>query len=171
MERVECTLEMMLAARDARRRRQQSHFDTNPGQTLLVATVVAPGKYKLTHRTSIIAEAEREALYFRFAGHICNSLSLDLPSGHETWLSLDIDPQEAKRIAVDIEDTHTLGRLFDIDIITSSLAPLSRTETGSAPRRCLLCGEDARVCMRAHTHTPDEVDASISRLVDAYMKT
>ena len=146
MERVECTLEMMLAARDARRRRQQSHFDTNPGQTLLVATVVAPGK-------------------------ICKSLSLDLPSGHETWLSLDIDPQEAKRIAVDIEDTHTLGRLFDIDIITSSLAPLSRTETGSAPRRCLLCGEDARVCMRAHTHTPDEVDASISRLVDAYMKT
>lgn len=168
MRPVECTLDMMLAARDARRERQTRHFDEHPELTLLVATVVAPGKYKLTDRTSVVAGAEREALHMRFAGHIKGELSLDLPSGHETWLSLDLQPLDAKRIAADIEDTHHLGRLFDIDIVTPSLVPVSRTELGIRPRSCLLCDNDARLCMRARTHTSQEVEERITELVDTY---
>lgn len=168
MQPVECTLEMMLAARDTRRERQEIHFAHTPEFALLVATVVAPGKYKLTDRTAIVAEAERRELHSCFAGVIKDELSLDLPTGHETWLTLDLDAMQAKRLAVQIEDTHPLGRLFDIDVITPSLVPVSRSELGLSPRACLLCGNEARVCMRAHTHSAEEVEARITSMIDSY---
>lgn len=168
MTPVECSLEMMLAARDARRECQSAHFAAHPELTLLVATVVAPGKYKLTDRTAIVAAAEREALHRCFGPYIQDELSLDLPSGHETWLSLSFPLLEAKMLACEIEDTHHLGRLFDIDIINPSLAPVSRTELNVKPRKCLLCDNDARLCMRAHTHTPEEVEARIASLIDSF---
>lgn len=168
MTKVECTLEMMLAARDERRARQVCHFREHPGQTLLVATVVAPGPYKLTERTLKVAMAERKALRSIFAENICSEVCMDFPSGPETWLTLDMPEIEAKRLAAHLEDTHKLGRLFDIDIITSDLAPLSRTALGISPRHCLLCENEARVCMRAKAHTPEQIEDYINTLVDSY---
>lgn len=168
MQPVECTLEMMLAARDTRRERQARHFNVHPEQTLLVATVVAPGKYKLTDRTAIVAGAERAELHRCFAGFIKDELSLDVPSGHETWLTLDLDAMQAKRMAAVIEDTHPLGRLFDIDVIAPSLIPVSRLELGLRPRSCLLCENEARVCMRARTHSAEEIETRIASMIDSF---
>lgn len=168
MQPVECTLEMMLAARDMRRERQARHFSEHPELTLLVATVVAPGKYKLTDRTAIVAGAEREELHRCFAGLIKDELSLDLPTGHETWFTLDLDAMRAKRIAAAIEDTHPLGRLFDLDVIAPSLTPVSRSELGLQPRSCLLCDNEARVCMRARTHSPAEVETRVASMIDSF---
>lgn len=165
---IRCTLEMMLAARDARRRRQQAHFNAPGAPVLLVATVVAPGEYKLTELTAKVARAEREALRHTFSTSILSCDELDLPTGHETWLALSCTQMEAKRLAVEIEETHQLGRLFDIDIITPALSPISRTGAGLPPRRCLLCDREARECMRAHTHSPQQVSDHIRAMVDNY---
>ena len=49
-------------------------------------------------------------------------------------------------------------------------APYSRTEVGLPQRRCLLCDNEARYCMRNHSHSQEEISAEIKRLVENYQK-
>lgn len=75
---------------------------------------------------------------------------------------------EAKRVAVEIEDTHPLGRLFDIDVIDAQGIPVSRDRVGGQPRRCLVCDYEARYCMRMRWHTQEEIWARIKQMTDDY---
>lgn len=164
-----CSLEMMLQARDRRRTLQESHFLEHPDVTLVVATVVAPGEYKLTDASLAVARAEREALRREFGDAILSENDLDLPSGPETWLTLSCPPVEAKRKATVLEEMHPLGRLMDIDVIMPDLSPLPRTAIGLGPRKCLLCEREVRDCMRTRRHTVDEILNHIDRLIAGYI--
>ena len=92
----------------------------------------------------------------------------DLETGYEAYLITPLPLLEAKRIAVQIEDTHPLGRLFDIDIIDKDGVPVSRDRVGSRPRRCLVCDREARYCMRMRWHTQEEIWERINAMVDEY---
>ena len=97
-------------------------------------------------------------------------LELDLETGYEAYLITPMPLLEAKRIAVNIEDTHPLGRLFDIDIINADGVPVSRDAIGEKPRRCLVCDHEARYCMRMRWHTQEEIWAKINEMVDSYVE-
>ena len=47
--------------------------------------------------------------------------------------------------------------------------PLGREELGLEPRKCLLCDRPARECMRARTHSVDELLEKIQTLVKSYL--
>lgn len=164
-----CSLEEMLAARDNRQRRQYLHFQTTPEATLMVATVVAPGAYKLTPATEIVATAMEHALKTEFLREISSMEHLTLVSGHEIWLTLSCAAEEAKRRAVGIEETHMLGRLFDIDVILPDVRPLGRHDIGMSPRKCILCDNEARLCMRLRRHAPSDVGQFIKNLIHEYI--
>ena len=53
---------------------------------------------------------------------------------------------------------------------TPCIEAIGREDIGLAPRRCLLCAQPARVCMRAHTHTQEELLAKIEEMVNSYLK-
>ena len=79
----------------------------------------------------------------------------------DSWLCLVGAPPEAvKRLAVSLEDSEPLARLFDIDVLDSTGRKLSREDFSLPPRRCLLCGEAAVVCARSRAHS---VEALFSR--------
>ena len=67
-----------------------------------------------------MSDAEREAVL----------TERDLDTGYEAYLITPLPLLEAKRIAVTIEDTHPLGRLFDIDVINSDGIPVARNDIG-----------------------------------------
>lgn len=92
----------------------------------------------------------------------------DLETGYEAYLITPLPLLVAKRIAIKIEDTHPLGRLFDIDIIDKDGVPVSRDRVGSRPRRCLVCDREARYCMRMRWHTQEEIWERINAMVDEY---
>ena len=92
----------------------------------------------------------------------------DLNTGYEAYLITSLPLLEAKRVAVDIEDTHPLGRLFDIDVIDKQGIPVSRDRVGGQPRRCLVCDHEARYCMRMRWHTQEEIWARIRQMTDDY---
>ena len=106
-----------------------------------------------------------DKLGIRFGGRL---IERDLETGYEAYLITDLPLLEAKRIAVQIEDTHPLGRLFDIDIIDKDGVPVSRDRVGSSPRRCLVCDREARYCMRMRWHTQEEIWERINAMVDEY---
>lgn len=187
------TLNELLASRDARHATQQKLLAEHSGKTLVCLTVVMPGSVKRNHQSLTAAHAAVEAMRKAFGIKGNKGLSplenleplenpvplenpaptlleLDLETGYEAYLITPMPLLEAKRIAVNIEDTHPLGRLFDIDIINADGVPVSRDAIGEKPRRCLVCDHEARYCMRMRWHTQEEIWAKINEMVDSYVE-
>lgn len=189
------TLNELLASRDSRHAMQQKLLAEHSGKTLVCLTVVMPGSVKRNQQSLIVAHAAVEQMIesyelgvrndelevrsdelgvrsdelgIRFGGRL---IERDLETGYEAYLITDLPLLEAKRIAVQIEDTHPLGRLFDIDIIDKDGVPVSRDRVGSSPRRCLVCDREARYCMRMRWHTQEEIWERINAMVDSWLKS
>lgn len=166
---VPITLEELLQSRDNRRATQLALLDHNPGRTLVVVTVVMPGSVKRSPDSLAIGGAALAALAEALPEAEKVELR-DLVTGFEAYLLSDLAPADVKAVTARIEDTHPLGRMMDIDVIDPSGRQVSRVDEGASPRKCLLCGNIARVCMRAFTHTTDELLAEIHRRVVEYQK-
>ena len=69
--------------------------------------------------------------------------------------------QTLKSITSRMEDTHPLGRLFDMDVIEPTGEKLSRP----AFRKCLICGRQAQECARSRTHTVKEMQDKIDEML------
>lgn len=162
------SLEDMLAARDARAEKQRTLLAAHPGLTLAVLTVVWPGQIKRNADSLLTAKAAVEAMEKAFEGDIIYKEEQDLQTGYEAYWVIKNELHEVKRRTVEIEETHPLGRLFDLDVINAEGAPVSRTEVGAPPRCCLLCAHEARYCMRNKTHTYEEILRKIKEMTDSY---
>ena len=189
------TLNELLASRDSRHAMQQKLLAEHSGKTLVCLTVVMPGSVKRNHQSLVVAhaaveqmirsyelrvrsyelgvtndelEVKNDELGIRYGGRL---IERDLETGYEAYLITPLPLLEAKRIAVQIEDTHPLGRLFDIDIIDKDGVPVSRDRVGSRPRRCLVCDREARYCMRMRWHTQEEIWERINAMVDSWLKS
>jgi len=158
------TLEQVLASRDERMALQKELLSQNPGKTLLCFTVVMPGNEKRNTSSLIIAQAGLSAIRAVFGDEF--AAVRDLQTGFEAYLLTDMNPVEVKLSCVQIEESHPLGRLFDIDVIDPSGLQVQRSE----PRKCLLCDNEARFCMRNHTHSLDEMLAKINEMVQEYVQ-
>ena len=139
----------------------------NPGKTLLCLTVVMPGSVKRNRQSMIVSDAAVKALTSQFGS--IGLVQRDLPTGFEAYLLTSLPAVEAKRAVCRIEQEHPLGRLFDIDVIGQDGVPLQRADIGLEPRKCLLCDQPARWCMRGHTHSTEEILARIDEMVNAYV--
>jgi len=159
-----------LVSRDERQALEKTLIERHKGCTLVVLTVVMPGRVKRNSNSIAVARAGIKALREVFNGHIRYEEERDLLTGYEYFALTDLTSDAAKRAACDIEDTHPLGRLLDIDVFTEQAQPISRASIGRASRRCLICEKDARVCMREHNHSYEELHAKINQLIQAYVR-
>ena len=111
------TLEDLLKSRDARVAHQAELLGDYPGKSLLCLTVMLPGPVKRSSMSLKIAAAAVEAVRGAFSP-VFEELR-DLETGYEGYFIVDMDPFDAKKCAVELEETHPLGRLFDLDVILS----------------------------------------------------
>ena len=167
---MEITLDALLQSRDTRHALQQQLLQQHPGSALVCLTVVMPGSVKRNLYSVVTAQAALTALLDRLGEHVTTTRAKDLATGYEAYLITDLPALEAKRVTCDIEDSHPLGRLFDIDVIGADGIPIPRQEVGGEPRRCMLCDHEARWCMRNHSHSQEELMAHIQKLVNDYVR-
>jgi len=85
-------------------------------------------------------------------------------TGDELILSVYADATDIKKRMTFIEETHPLGRLFDIDVLDTNGEKLSRPRY----RTCLICNRQAQDCARSRRHTAQELFDSIMKLLSAY---
>jgi len=169
------TLEQLLESREARAAKQRELLGSFPSAALICLTVQLPGSEKRNPTSLAIARAALEAIREEFPERLVDE-EKDLETGYEGYFVVPSASlgkaggirEEAKRRACRIEDTHPLGRLMDIDVIGPD-GPLSRASIGLPERRCLLCDKPARVCMRARSHTTEELLDKIQQLVSKYI--
>ena len=192
------TLEQLLQSREDRVQHQTDLLGTHPGKSLLCLTVQLPGAEKRTPASLKIARAGVEAIRQAFLPEF--EELRDLETGYEAYFLLSLPPEQVKRRACQLEDTHPLGRLMDIDVLQAIACPESlpvvgnyfsqgfaknqfpttstrptfpitavgRADLGLAPRKCLLCGNEVRYCMRAKTHTTAELLNRIEQMLKEY---
>lgn len=177
------TLEQLLESRDRRAAHQRSLLEAHPGRVLLCLTVQLPGSVKRNGTSLAIADAGVKAVRQAFAPE--HEELKDLETGFEGYFIVSGNPLEIKRLACKIEDSHPLGRLMDIDVLSGApsasagaggianpahaeASPIGREAIGLPPRKCLLCDLPARVCMRAHTHSQAELLNTIEQMVKSY---
>lgn len=165
---MEITLDMLLESREKRWQLQRQLIQENPGLTLVCLTVIMPGNVKRNAQSLVVAHAAVEAIQEAFGQSIQWQREQDLSTGYEGYYLVDMSMIDCKRLACEIEDNHPLGRLFDIDVINTHVEPVSRSVIGREGRKCLLCDQDARYCMRNHTHTRDELQQKIQQMIEAY---
>jgi len=164
------TLTELLDSRDARRDLQQRLLREHPEETLVCLTVVMPGSEKRNATSLLVAHAAVEALRETFADSLTQLTERDLKTGYEAYLLCRKPTIEAKRMTCEIEEQHPLGRLFDMDVLHADGRPVERWEVGKPPRTCLLCDNEARFCMRNHTHTQEELLQHIQDMTEAYVR-
>ena len=132
----------LLVSRDERQARQHVWLKRHP-VPLVSFTVVAPGPIK---------DSEVTRRIFNQGWQIQEQAALVSASGPEGMLSIAAPARDLKLATIELEHSHPLGRLWDIDVLTPEGEILSRRDYSLPPRRCLLCEQSAAVCARGKTH-------------------
>ncbi len=86
-------------------------------------------------------------------------------AGWEAFLMVAADPLALKRITAQLEDKFPGGRVFDMDVLTSS-GKLGRLELGISDRKCLLCEKPAAICGRSRAHGLDALQKAADALIE-----
>lgn len=158
---MEVSLQEILDARESRVRRQETLL-AEYGGVLLCFTMNIAGPVK--HSPLIEAGfrlGHRQILRLFSPLHI---VVVNEPTGCEGYYALRGDPLEIKRQAALLEDSAPAGRLYDMDVLTIG-RKVGREQVGLAPRKCLLCGNDARICGRSRAHSIPQLQAETARLL------
>jgi holo-ACP synthase len=164
----------VLAARDKRAAFQKMLLSAY-GHPVLSLTLVSPGPVKDSPGRRVLMDMAENA--FADAVHqagftVRQHSRTDGIAGPEALWVVDAQPDRLKRLAMDIEDSRPWGRLLDADVLLAGNRqepePLGRQALGCEPRRCLLCGAQARECIGARRHHPATLAAMAAGLVGRF---
>jgi|YelNatPaOPRAMG01_1025707.scaffolds.fasta_scaffold01992_6 holo-ACP synthase len=86
--------------------------------------------------------------------------------GPESYLICDSGAEMLKRLAIRFESEHKWGELVDIDIMDSCGHTKHRSDLGYEPRKCFICNEVAAVCAAGRSHSLQEIQAQIEKILE-----
>ena len=167
------SLEQLLSSREQRGIRQREWL-TKHSLPLISFTINMVGEVKVNTLSRVafkqgieaIAECCQHASVF-----FSESQSFEPNTGLEfIAVASNITALELKAHMVDIEDSHPLGRLFDIDIIDSDGVAVSRDSMSLPRRRCMVCNDDAKICARSRRHEKSVIIEKMSELVSSTLR-
>lgn len=169
---MEVTLDELLLSRDNRHQLHLEMLQKYPQHTLVSVTMVMPGPVK-SNSISITLADKAEAFLKGFAPIKAeHMIRRDLHTGSEIYFVSPLSLEETKRICCRIEDEHPLGRLWDFDVIKADSSPMSRTELGLQPRRCIICDDEPAInCIRARKHSKPDLYERVKQIFEQYQDT
>ncbi|MBQ9460203.1 MAG: citrate lyase holo-[Oscillospiraceae bacterium] len=163
------TLRDVLDNKERRAERQRALL-ADGMRCLVCFTLNIPGEIKQFPLARAAFEEGLAAMRDAFGATVAREEIVDRVTGCEAMLVLDADPCAVKAQTTAMEDAHPLGRLFDMDVLNASGEPLSRKALGAPPRRCLICGRDAKLCGRSRAHSMDALRLEIARRLSDHFR-
>jgi holo-ACP synthase len=157
----------MLNARESRFLYQRNLL-TSYRSTLISFTLNIPGAEKQNENIKKVHTAGMALLYSLFSSEIIFMDTRHQPTGSEGFICLYQEAQAVKQKTTELENTFRLGRLFDIDVFTPEGESVGRTEIGLSPRKCFLCDEEAKLCIKKHRHTQDELLKTVYTMIEVW---
>jgi len=164
----EVTLPLILEARDRRELFRRKLL--RPRDSILIQLGLnTPGSIKNSVMIKEIFQEGVKEISQLFGNFIIKKyISPNLPTGPEGFFLLQMSPESAKERCITIEKSHTLGRLWDMDIYRTSGIPVSRSEMNLSPRKCFICEDKAHNCARSSKHDKKELEGHILNLYNSF---
>lgn len=162
------SLEALLAAKE-RRAARQADWLAHYQQPIISLTLVTPGAVKdsIRYRNTMgVALQACDQLLWQNQWQVKDRQVLWLPTGAEALWCVAHQAAEVKAHCAALEQTHALGRLWDLDVICPENGPVGRQSLGRGMRRCLLCDEPAHACARSRRHPVEQVVARVEKIID-----
>jgi len=138
------------------------------GLPVLCGKINYPGNNKNTKEAKEAFNILLKSIEEAFQSYTIDKVITSGYDGNGVILVLNIESKAAKEEAVAIEENHNIGRIFDIDIYDTDGAPLSREDKGMQPRKCMVCGQNARECMKLKRHSLEETLKIVNGIINNY---
>ena len=139
----------------------QKEFSNKYKNTLISFCMNIPGPIKTNKEIKILFQSGLDEIYSYLKKNniiILDSYKNSDKTGDEIIIATNSrDSKKIKDAMTRIEESHPLGRLFDIDVLDEECKKLSRPIN----RRCFLCDERAQDCASTRRHSVEEMQAYI----------
>lgn len=89
----------------------------------------------------------------------------NLVTGMEYLAVLDSDGRLIKKLMMEVEEASLGGRLLDIDIYDKDFSQISRSSLGLPERKCIICGDTARTCIKKERHKIEELEERVREII------
>ena len=158
---MEITLTQLLDAREDRVRKQRKMQEENKCPLIcFTMNIAGPAKTSDAIKRAFnygIASLDKKLEEFEIP-----SKKIEYPlSGPTAFYSVLGDAETIKKLCVEIEESCPLGRLFDMDVIDTSLQKIER----HVQRRCIICGKEGRSCAAGRVHSVQELQNKTAKII------
>jgi len=155
----------ILDAREQREKQIQESVERTDDTIIVISTNI-PGEDKVPQGAFRVFTYGCVAVRGELSTHY---IILDKDAaGYFSILSCSENPETAKKIAVQIEETTEAARLLDIDVYSNNGKQIGRKELGLPPRKCLVCDEPAVDCIRSANHGIDIVASKVEGMLRGF---
>ena len=89
----------------------------------------------------------------------------NLITGMEYIGVLEGNGREIKKLMIEIEEESLGGRLLDLDIYDKDFSQISRSSLGLPERKCIICGDTARTCIKEERHKQEELEDKVREII------
>ena len=164
------SLEDVLIARE-NRLEQQRRLIKKHGFSLVSYTLNIAGpvkRFPLGDRCFFAGKQEIEYSLQFMKAKIAECIFIDSDTGLECIWAVNADALTLKSVFSELEESHPLGRLFDIDIITNEGEKIPRSAVFLSERGCFICGSSGSGCARNRTHSNEELFSYIYSTISDY---
>jgi holo-ACP synthase CitX len=160
--------EDILIAREERVYRQENLI-AEYKNSLLTIRVNYPGVNKNNYISFSVIKALGSLVIKKFNDKVLHKEFNITAEGPIVMMIIKEDHNKVKLEAVDIEESHVLGRCVDIDVYDKRGKGLSRGDLGVVKRKCYLCNDFAQNCVRSRKHDIGEIEKFIKDKLDEYV--
>jgi len=165
------TLDEILAAKE-KRAAYQTFLLEKYNSTVIAFKLNIPGAVKNGEMFKEIFEEGKKELLEQLTSHKLEprfEKTIYKITGAESFAAISADALKIKSVTTEVEETHPLGRIFDMDVINSSGRQIKRSAVGLEKRRCLLCENDAFICARSGKHSIEQLLSKIEEIWGDYV--
>lgn len=157
-------LEDILEAKEERYSRQRT-FQEKYGTVLISITINMPGSVKDMPVLRRLRDFAVQEIGKRF--EIVAEERVNVLTGPEALVAIEGKGWPVKKAAVEIEESYPFSRLLDIDVFEANGQLLSRRDLGNR-RGCFVCAGDPTMCRRKESHTMDELQRVVGRMLHQF---
>lgn len=165
------SLEQVLLAKEQRVQNQQVAI-TRYQSPIISLTLVIPGPVKKSPAAKFLFDQAINTLHHALDQNnfsIYYEQHIEAVTGFEAIIAVNCTASKLKQLCIEIERNHPLGRLWDIDIIDPvTQMSIPRTGFEQKPRKCLICGDNAKACGRGRRHSVAEIFEEMKKIITNY---
>lgn len=92
----------------------------------------------------------------------------NLDTGMEYLAVLNGEGKFIKEKMIGLEEESREGRLLDIDIYDRDFSQISRSSLGLSERKCIICDDIARTCIKKERHSLNELEKKVREILKNY---